>query len=118
MIKTLILYLSGKEPNSPWQEPKFPTECFTVTVYCHHLSILPAVRKHQRCLRAIRELSRIVEEMENSESLWRHLPTASRNREIMKKYKSQYQVKDYFIMPPLEEVGVYCLAHVGRSIGR
>ncbi|XP_053378562.1 ubiquitin conjugation factor E4 B-like [Mercenaria mercenaria] len=80
-----------KESNPPWQEPKFPTECFTVTVFCHHLSILPAVRKHQRCLRAIRELSRIVEEMENSESLWRHLPTASRNREIMKKYKSQYQ---------------------------
>lgn len=80
-----------KEPDSPWQEPKFPTECFTMTVFCHHLSILPAIRKHQRCLRAIRELSRIVEEMENSEALWRHLPQSSRNREIMKKYKSQYQ---------------------------
>ncbi|KAL4221583.1 Ubiquitin conjugation factor E4 B [Mactra antiquata] len=80
-----------KDTSHTWQEPRFPTECFTVTMYCHHLSILPAVRKHQRCLRAIRELSRIVEEMENSEALWRHLPQASRNRQIMKKYKSQHQ---------------------------
>jgi len=93
-----VCVFQGKESPPRWQDAKFPTECFTLTVFCHHLSILPVVRKHQRCLRAIRELSRIVEEMEASEVLWKHLPQAQRNRNIIKKYKSQCQVSLVFII--------------------
>ncbi|WAR13927.1 UBE4B-like protein [Mya arenaria] len=79
------------DPVPPWQEPKFPTECFTLTVNAHHLSILPVVQRHQRCVRAIRDLSRVVEELENSEPIWKHFPQAARNRQIVKKYKQQFQ---------------------------
>ncbi|KAH3827150.1 hypothetical protein DPMN_129079, partial [Dreissena polymorpha] len=80
-----------EDGSSQWQDPKFPTECFVLTVVCQHLSILPAIQKQQRCVRAIRELSRIVEELEASEAVWKHFPQAERNRQIVKKYKQQYQ---------------------------
>lgn len=45
---------------SPFSEPKFPTECFFLTLHAHHLSILPSCRRYIRRLRAIRELNRCV----------------------------------------------------------
>ncbi|XP_048766609.1 ubiquitin conjugation factor E4 B-like [Ostrea edulis] len=75
----------------PWQDPKFPTECFFLTLHCHHLSIIPATRRYQRRLRAIRDLNRMVEDLENSESQWGQFPHAVRNKEMLKKWKSQVQ---------------------------
>lgn len=77
----------------PWQDPKFPTECFFLTLHCHHLSIIPAVRRYQRRLRAIRDLNRMVEDLENTESQWSQFPHAARNKEMLKKWKSQVQVR-------------------------
>ncbi|KAH9514136.1 Ubiquitin conjugation factor E4 B [Bulinus truncatus] len=70
---------------------KFSTECFFLTLHCHHLSILPVTRKYQRRLRAIRDLHRLISEMEAAEPQWKNLPTAHRSREQLKKWKSQYQ---------------------------
>ncbi|XP_048250307.1 ubiquitin conjugation factor E4 B-like [Haliotis rufescens] len=81
----------NSKPNPPWQDPKFPTECFFLTLHCHHLSITPIMRKYQRRLRAIRDLNRMVEEMEGTEPQWKILPTAGRNRDMLKKWKSQVQ---------------------------
>lgn len=80
----------------PWQDPKFPTECFFLTLHCHHLSIIPAVRRYQRRIRAIRDLNRMVEDLENTESQWSQFPHAARNKEMLKKWKSQVQV-DIFV---------------------
>ncbi|KAK3759118.1 hypothetical protein RRG08_040672 [Elysia crispata] len=76
---------------SKGQDPKFSTECFFLTLHCHHLSILPVTRKYQRRLRAIRDLHRLISEMEAAEPQWKDLPTAGRSREQLKKWKSQYQ---------------------------
>ncbi|CAB1329719.1 unnamed protein product [Coregonus sp. 'balchen'] len=55
---------------SKFSEPKFPTECFFLTLHTHHLSILPGCRRYIRRLRAIRELN-------------------SRHREMLKRCKTQ-----------------------------
>lgn len=73
------------------QEPKFSTECFFLTLHCHHLSILPVTRKYQRRLRAIGDLHRLISDMEAAEPQWKDLPTADRSRQQLKKWKSQYQ---------------------------
>lgn len=49
-------------------------------------------RKYQRRLRAIRDLNRMIEELEGVESQWKLLPMATRNRELLKRWKSQSQV--------------------------
>ncbi|XP_035992619.1 ubiquitin conjugation factor E4 B isoform X2 [Fundulus heteroclitus] len=72
-----------------FSEPKFPTECFFLTLHTHHLSILPCCRRYIRRLRAIRELNRTVEELKNSESQWKDSPLASRHREMLKRCKTQ-----------------------------
>ena len=43
-----------KEEGFEWKEAKFPTECWYLTLYAHHLAILPCIRRYQRRLRAIR----------------------------------------------------------------
>ncbi|XP_042265336.1 ubiquitin conjugation factor E4 B isoform X2 [Thunnus maccoyii] len=77
------------EDPAKFSEPKFPTECFFLTLHTHHLSILPGCRRYIRRLRAIRELNRTVEELKNSESQWKDSPLASRHREMLKRCKTQ-----------------------------
>ncbi|XP_060914723.1 ubiquitin conjugation factor E4 B isoform X1 [Labrus mixtus] len=77
------------EDPTKFSEPKFPTECFFLTLHTHHLSILPGCRRYIRRLRAIRELNRTVEELKNSENQWKDSPLASRHREMLKRCKTQ-----------------------------
>uniref|UniRef100_A0A3Q1GEK8 Ubiquitin conjugation factor E4 B n=1 Tax=Acanthochromis polyacanthus TaxID=80966 RepID=A0A3Q1GEK8_9TELE len=77
------------EDPTKFSEPKFPTECFFLTLHTHHLSILPGCRRYIRRLRAIRELNRTVEELKNSETQWKDSPLASRHREMLKRCKTQ-----------------------------
>uniref|UniRef100_A0A8C2YBS2 Ubiquitin conjugation factor E4 B n=1 Tax=Coturnix japonica TaxID=93934 RepID=A0A8C2YBS2_COTJA len=74
---------------SPFSDPKFPTECFFLTLHAHHLSILPSCRRYIRRLRAIRELNRTVEDLKNNESQWKDSPLATRHREMLKRCKTQ-----------------------------
>lgn len=48
-------------PDFSWKEVTFSTECFFLTLYAHHLSVIPGQRKYLRRLRIIRELSRFIE---------------------------------------------------------
>lgn len=57
-VSDWLTELYGDQP--PFSEPKFPTECFFLTLHAHHLSILPSCRRYIRRLRAIRELNRYV----------------------------------------------------------
>ncbi|XP_064381645.1 ubiquitin conjugation factor E4 B isoform X2 [Dromaius novaehollandiae] len=77
-----------RDPSS-FSEPKFPTECFFLTLHAHHLSILPSCRRYIRRLRAIRELNRTVEDLKNNESQWKDSPLATRHREMLKRCKTQ-----------------------------
>lgn len=74
-----------------WNEsPSFNSECFFLTLHCHHLSIIPCIRKYSRRIRAIREYSRIADELQSSESSWSNQPRlASRNRRLIKRWKEQ-----------------------------
>lgn len=91
----LNYFFAESQKTPPWQDPKFPTECFFLTLHCHHISIVPATRRYQQRLRAIRDVSRMVEDLENTEPIWSKLPNAARNKELLKKWKSQVQVNRY-----------------------
>ncbi|XP_062889388.1 ubiquitin conjugation factor E4 B isoform X2 [Mobula hypostoma] len=82
-------WLAELYDQSKFAEPKFPTECFFLTLHAHHLAILPSCRRYIRRLRAIRDLNRTVEELKNSESQWKDSPLANRHREMLKRCKTQ-----------------------------
>lgn len=65
-----------------WKEVTFSTECFFLTLYAHHLSVIPGQRKYLRRLRVIRELSRFIESVNTAQA-----STASQNR--LRKCKEQ-----------------------------
>ncbi|XP_034248933.1 ubiquitin conjugation factor E4 B [Thrips palmi] len=72
-----------------WLEPKFPTQCWFLTLHCHHLALLPACAKYQLRLRTLRELHKLVEEMTQTEAQWKDLPYAQRNKDLIRRWKQQ-----------------------------
>ncbi|XP_053651922.2 ubiquitin conjugation factor E4 B isoform X2 [Cherax quadricarinatus] len=72
-----------------FQEVNFHSQCWFLTLHAHHLGVLPVMRKYTRRIRAIRDLQKMVEEIESTESHWGSLPVAARQRELLKKWKTQ-----------------------------
>ncbi|XP_071535625.1 ubiquitin conjugation factor E4 B-like [Panulirus ornatus] len=75
--------------NFAFPEVTFHSQCWFLTLHAHHLGVLPVMRKYTRRIRAIRDLQKMVEEIESTESQWGSLPVASRQRELLKKWKTQ-----------------------------
>ncbi|CAH1109977.1 unnamed protein product [Psylliodes chrysocephalus] len=71
------------------QPPNFSTICWFLTLHCHHLSLLPALQKYQRRLRAIKDLQKLLDETAAAEVQWRNTPFASRNKQFIKRWKQQ-----------------------------
>ena len=46
------------------QEPKFHTECFYLTYQCHHLVLLPNIRRLRHNFKELMHLRSVVEDME------------------------------------------------------
>ena len=82
-----------------WSSPKFPTECYFMCFHCHHLSIIPCYRQYTSCLRSLRDMNRMVEELESREKEWRDTPMAARNRMLQKKWKDRIKVKIVHTVP-------------------
>ncbi|KAJ1522043.1 hypothetical protein ONE63_002360 [Megalurothrips usitatus] len=72
-----------------WLDPKFPTQCWFLTLHCHHIALLPACGKYQLRLRTLRELHKLVEEMTQTEASWKDLPYAQRNKDLIRRWKQQ-----------------------------
>lgn len=70
-------------------KPNFPTQCWFLTLHCHHLALLPAIQKYQRRLRVLRELEKLIEDMMDTEAHWRHTPFKLRNRQMVTRWNNQ-----------------------------
>ena len=86
------LYFIPTDRRNSWLDPKFPTECFFMAIQVHHLSLLPACRRHSRRQRAHRDLTRMIEHLESHESEWMDTPMASRNKTLLRKWRDQIKV--------------------------
>lgn len=77
------------EKTHKWTEAKFPTQCWFLTLHCHHIALLPALQKYQRKLRALRDLQKMLDELQNTEPQWKDTPFAEHNRDLIKQWKQQ-----------------------------
>ncbi|KAF5301989.1 hypothetical protein FQA39_LY19071 [Lamprigera yunnana] len=82
-------WLGNLGKSRPWSEPKFSTQCWFLTLHCHHLALLPAVQKYQQRLRSMREIQKLLDETIAAEAQWRDTPFAPRNRQYIKRWRSQ-----------------------------
>ncbi|PIK41647.1 putative ubiquitin conjugation factor E4 B [Apostichopus japonicus] len=74
---------------SVWVEPKFPTECYFMTMHCQHLALLPTIRHYSQRVQSLRELTRMIEELQGQEAQWKNTPQERRNRQHLEKWKTQ-----------------------------
>lgn len=82
-------WLKDLEKTHKWSEAKFPTQCWFLTLHCHHVALLPALQKYQRKLRALRDLQKMLDELQATESQWKDAPFSGRNKELIKRWKQQ-----------------------------
>ena len=70
-----------------WEDPKFVSHCWFFTLHGHHLGIIPAISRYHKRLRAIKELQRMVDELNATESRWKNTSVARRNKNARDKRK-------------------------------
>ena len=69
-------------------EVNFNSECFFLALECHHISLIPCIRKYTRRIRAIREYTRVADELASQEPLYRSMPSVSqRNANVIKRWR-------------------------------
>lgn len=84
-----MLFVSGNSPGHKWDEATFHTKCWHLTLYCHHLALVPACNKYHRRVRASRDLQKLLDETTASQPQWRDTPFASRYKNSIKRWKQQ-----------------------------
>lgn len=107
-------WLDQLNKSMAWKEPNFSTQCWFLTLHCHNIALLPALQRYQRRLRSLRDLQKLVDEMQASEDQWRCLPLAQRNKELIKRWK--HQIKKLTKGKACTEAGLLAPALMRRSL--
>ncbi|XP_029679910.1 ubiquitin conjugation factor E4 B-like, partial [Formica exsecta] len=72
-----------------WTEPKFPTQCWFLTLHCHHIALLPALQNYRRKLYDSEGLQEMLDELQATESQWKDGPLAEHNKDLIEQWKQQ-----------------------------
>ncbi|XP_015787128.1 ubiquitin conjugation factor E4 B isoform X2 [Tetranychus urticae] len=67
-------------------EPAFNTECFYLTLVCHHLSVIPCIRRYTQRKRTITDYNRMADELQSFESSWANDPANSQRHKLAIKH--------------------------------
>lgn len=70
-------------------QPNFQTHCWFLTLHAHHLAIMPAIQRYNKRLRAIKEIRRMVDELQNTRSQWENSSLAARNKQLYDRFAQQ-----------------------------
>jgi len=54
------MYISFLCIANSFKEVKFSTRCWFLTLFCHHVALIPAFTKHTRRYRTVRDLQKLV----------------------------------------------------------
>lgn len=79
----------NNDPNHKWPEAKFQTVCWFLTLHMHHVALIPALHTHQRRIRAIRDLQKVIEELKATEPQWGNNFSSLRNHELLRRWRRQ-----------------------------
>uniref|UniRef100_A0A182NE96 Ubiquitin conjugation factor E4 B n=1 Tax=Anopheles dirus TaxID=7168 RepID=A0A182NE96_9DIPT len=82
-------WLASLKDVKDWEQHKFVTHCWFLTLQAHHLGIIPAIQRYNKLLRATKELQRMVDELNATKSQWENTPLARRNKQVRDRCVSQ-----------------------------
>ncbi|XP_058126689.1 ubiquitin conjugation factor E4 B [Anopheles ziemanni] len=75
-------WLRNLQDVKEWEQHKFVTHCWFLTLHAHHLGIIPAIQRYNKLLRATKELQRMVDELNATKTQWENTPLARRNKQV------------------------------------
>lgn len=84
-----VAHMEKLKNSQQWEEPKFISHCWFFTMQAHHLGIIPSISRYHKRLRAIKELQRMVDELNATKSRWENTPVARRNRQARDKWANR-----------------------------
>lgn len=84
-----VKHMEKMKAEIQWEDPKFVSHCWFFTLHAHHLGIIPAISRYHKRLRAIKELQRMVDELNATRSRWENTPVARRNKQARDKWASR-----------------------------
>jgi ubiquitin conjugation factor E4 B len=82
-------HMEKLKAETQWEDPKFVSHCFFFTLHSHHLGIIPSISRYHKRLRAIKELQRMVDELNATRSRWENTPVARRNKQARDKWANR-----------------------------
>lgn len=67
----------------------FQTQCWFLTLQAHHLGFMPAIQRYRQKARAIKELQKLIDEIDRTKSHWENTPYAKRNKQFRERWHKQ-----------------------------
>lgn len=67
----------------------FQTQCWFLTLQSHHLGFMPAIQRYRQKSRAIKELQKLIDEIDRTKTHWENTPYAKRNKQFRDRWLKQ-----------------------------
>ncbi|KAH8412425.1 hypothetical protein KR009_001922 [Drosophila setifemur] len=71
------------------EKVNFQTQCWFLTLQAHHLGYLPAIQRYRQKVRAIKELQKLIDELDRTKPHWVNSRYASRNNQFKERWEKQ-----------------------------
>ncbi|XP_022216547.2 ubiquitin conjugation factor E4 B [Drosophila obscura] len=79
----------GREFSEPVKEINFQTQCWFLTLQAHHLGYMPAIQRYRQKMRAIKELQKLIDELDRTKQHWVNSRYATRNNQFKERWEKQ-----------------------------
>lgn len=83
MIISINIFIENSCTGVKWEQANFQTHCWFLALQAHHLAVMPAIQRYVKRLRAIKEIRRMLDELNNTKSQWETSINAARNQTLM-----------------------------------
>ncbi|XP_037957419.1 ubiquitin conjugation factor E4 B [Teleopsis dalmanni] len=81
-------FVEKKYANSEHTD-NFQTQCWFLTLQAHHLGFMPAIQRYRQKVRAIKELQKLIDELDRTKSHWENTSYAKRNKQFRDRWLKQ-----------------------------
>lgn len=71
------------------QNANFQSQCWFLTLQSHHLGFMPAIQRYRQKVRAIKELQKLIDEIDRTKTHWENTPYAKRNKQFRDRWLKQ-----------------------------
>ncbi|XP_016976764.1 ubiquitin conjugation factor E4 B [Drosophila rhopaloa] len=79
----------ARDFSQPVENPNFQTQCWFLTLQAHHLGYLPAIQRYRQKVRAIKELQKLIDELDRTKPHWVNSRYANRNNQFKERWEKQ-----------------------------